>query len=106
MLARRQKAEEAEKKRVKELEDLTDLILYHGLWQSHQEIDRMLLNYSSLAGKKEALKVQLKFRKQVLRQSASLDLFQFSKKNHQYSVSELADNLKVLQQSKYLLNSS
>ena len=38
----------------------------HGLWQSENEIDNMVNSYQTKTEQMEALKVQIKFRKNVL----------------------------------------
>jgi len=62
------KREEARKEKLKKQEEYTCSILHHGLWQSESQIDNMLTSYKSKTQKVEAIKSQLKFRKEVLLQ--------------------------------------
>ena len=102
LLEKMRKKEEAAKAKILE-EKCTDKIIHHGLWQSHTEIDNMLGSYDTLTGKKEALKSQLRFRKEVLQQvTEDKTLFSYTKKEdtgdkrRQLTFKELSANLKVL----------
>ena len=73
----------------------TDIVL-SGLWLSVEDVDRNLQQYSSETQKREALKVQLRFRKTVLQQkyTSDKDIYNFSKKGHgQFNSHKLRDNL-------------
>jgi hypothetical protein len=68
----------------KKQEAYTKDILTHGLWQSEVEVDNMLLSYTKIKDKIEALKAQISFRKNVLLQQADTkETFNFSKKKPQ-----------------------
>jgi len=97
------KREDARKERIKKQEDYTRNILIHGLWQNESQIDNMLQSYKSSVQKAEALKAQLKFRKEVLLQKAEnkttyniTKMKPNSKSRTNLIVEELADNLKTL----------
>ena len=97
------KREDARKERIKKQEDYTRNILIHGLWQNESQIDNMLQSYKSSVQKAEALKAQLKFRKEVLLQKAEnkttyniTKMKSNSKSRTNLIVEELADNLKTL----------
>ena len=49
-------------------EKQTQSIIMHGLWQSENEVDNMVNSYQAKTEQMEALKVQIKFRKNVLQQ--------------------------------------
>jgi hypothetical protein len=68
----------------KKQEAYTKDILTHGLWQSEVEVDNMLLSYTKIKDKIEALKAQISFLKNVLLQQADTkETFNFSKKKPQ-----------------------
>jgi hypothetical protein len=68
----------------KKQEAYTKDILTHGFWQSEVEVDNMLLSYTKIKDKIEALKAQISFRKNVLLQQADTkETFNFSKKKPQ-----------------------
>ena len=62
-------------KRLKEKEELTNKIVYYGLWQSKEVVRRKLLTISTKVEKEVALKCQLKFRQVVLMHSSSHEYF-------------------------------
>ena len=99
----RQKIRDKERlhaQKIKQLEQYTNDIIYHGLWQTETQIVNMLESYKSLTEKKKALKVQFQFRKHVLKQEPlpplASDVFNLSKKGKQLTVDQLLCNLKQL----------
>ena len=62
------KREELKQAKIERQEQYTKDILFHGLWQSELEFENMLKSYERKGDKIEALKAQLKFRKDVLQQ--------------------------------------
>jgi len=60
--------EKQERERLKKQTEYTNNIVMHGLWQCQNEVDNMLSSYSNDREKIEALKAQIKFRKEVLNQ--------------------------------------
>ena len=95
------KREQLRRDKIRKQEQYTSDILAHGLWQSETEIDNMVLSYERKNEKLEAIKAQLKFRKEVLNQIPD-DKTVFnvtktkegSKSRKQFSVEELVKNLK------------
>jgi len=78
-------------------EEYTKDIINHGLWQSENEVDNMLLSYQKSSEKTKALKAQLRFRKYVLHQIPNdRSVFNFSKKGKDFNVEQLTANLKAL----------
>lgn len=65
-----EKTEKARLEKIRKLEIYTKDNLNHGLWQSEYELENMLKSYTSTKYKIEALKAQIKFRKEVLLQKA------------------------------------
>ena len=64
------------------------------MWTSETEIETGLSDLVSANGKKEALKLQIKFRKKVLSQAYyDKTIFQFSHNRKPFSVAELKQNL-------------
>ena len=54
----------------------------HGLWQTEGEVENMLRSYETKTSKIDALKAQIKFRRDVLKQKAEdKKSFSFSKKS-------------------------
>lgn len=93
-----QKAQEA--RRRKEAENLlqTNDILFWGLWQIVEQVDAMLATMKAKE-KMEALKSQLRFRKNILRQTSSNPkIYNFStvvnKKRKDLSWNEMMENVK------------
>ena len=74
-------------------------MLYHGLWQTEEMVDSMLMEMKTDSEKKKALKCQLQFRKLILEQKADKRMFQLSEKGKQYSVNKLTENVKELVRS-------
>jgi hypothetical protein len=96
-----QKNENLERKRLQKQENSTKEIIHHGLWQSENEVDNMIESYENATLKIEALKAQLKFRKEVLLQvPTEKKVFNVTKsfdgKRKSLSVDELKTNLKAL----------
>lgn len=92
------KAQEA--RRRKEAENLlqTNDILFWGLWQTVEQVDAMLATMKAKE-KMEALKSQLRFRKNILRQTSSNPkIYNFStvvnKKRKDLSWNEMMENVK------------
>ncbi|WAR22430.1 hypothetical protein MAR_016404 [Mya arenaria] len=98
------KKEQAERDRIEKQENYTREIIIHGLWQSQAEIDQMLASYETNQQKIQALKTQLKFRRQVLCQvPENKSDFNITKsvggqKRKNLTVEELTNNLKLLVQ--------
>ena len=95
--------ENALREKVRKQEQTTNEIVLHGLWQSESEIENMLASYETEKEKTEAVKVQLKFRKDVLLQRPeNKQVFNFTKvvegKKSRKSLdsTELSTNLKTL----------
>lgn len=98
--ARRTKEEQAARE-LKKLEDITNEIIYYGLWQSTEQVDSMLETIKSKSEKVKALKAQMRFRREIFKQnSGDSAVFRFSKKenggNVLLSVTELTENVKAL----------
>lgn len=70
------KEEEKEAKRIERLEKKTDKIIFFGLWQTREDVDRALASIQSVTEKKEALKAQLNFRRYVLLQKPPKEGFE------------------------------
>ena len=86
-----------ELKAVKEKEKLTKGIQKTGLWTSRTEVEDGLDEFVKSTKKKEALKLQINFRKKVLGQNhPNKSIFKFSHNRKQYSVQQLTENLLVL----------
>jgi hypothetical protein len=99
------KQEEAEKKRVKKLEEYTNNILTWGLWQTEDQVDFHLnTDIKSTKDKIETLKAQLNFRRFVLQQKISGEGFKTiynvtkmeANKRVDLKPEELAENVKKL----------
>jgi hypothetical protein len=90
------KAEEQRKKKQKMREELTDTIQSLGFWTSEEEVDASLERMKKVSEKVKALKGQLKYRQEVIRQEAPRELFAYSHHRHIYNWRELAANLKKL----------
>ena len=94
------KYEELERKKLKQKENMTNEIIYFGLWQSETEVDQKLLLISSKSEKEKALKAQIRFREKVLEQKMDKSLSCFSHKINDkrvpLSVDNLRDNVKQL----------
>lgn len=98
------KEEEKEAKRIERLGKMTDKIIFFGLWQTREDVDRALASIQSVTEKKEALKAQLNFRRYVLLQKPPKEgfenVFNFSFKENgkikQCSIEQLAANLKKI----------
>lgn len=95
--------ENALREKVRKQEQTTNEIVIHGLWQTELEIDNMLASYETEKEKTEAVKVQLKFRKEVLLQTLeNKQIFNFTKavegKKSRKSLdsNQLSTNLKTL----------
>lgn len=97
------KEKEKEAKRIERLEKMTDKIIFFGLWQTREDVDKALASIQSVTEKKKALKAQLNFRRYVLLQKPPKEgfenVFNFSFKENgkikQCSI-ELAANLKKI----------
>lgn len=86
-----------ELKAVKEKEKLTKDIEKLGLWISRAEIEDGIDAFVKQAKKKEALKLQIKFRQKVLGQThPNKDVLKFSHNHKQFSVNQLKNNLLLL----------
>lgn len=49
----------------------TNDVLYYGLWQNTEDVDKILDELKGLAEKKKAILAQLRFRQKVLKQSVN-----------------------------------
>ena len=87
----------AQEKSLRRKEQLTKEVLHYGLWQTHGDVKNGLGKLKSKTAKVKALKAQINFRKLVLQQKyPDKGVFSFSKNRKQFSVDELATNLKKL----------
>ncbi|XP_065191546.1 uncharacterized protein LOC135822664 [Sycon ciliatum] len=77
-------------------EQLTKEIEAYGLWTEETNIDEKLAAISSVTGQRAALRSQLQFRKFVLEQKASKELFFMSSAGRTLPVATLASNLRKL----------
>ena len=73
------KKEELERKRIEKLERETNDMTYYGLWQSEDQMNTALNKIKSKGEKEEALRVQLRFRKNVFHQKCDEKVYSFSK---------------------------
>lgn len=94
------KAQEARQRKAEENLLQTNDILFWGLWRSVEQVDTML-NTMNDKEKLEALKSQIRFRKNILLQSTDdKKIFNFSKtvnkKRKELSLKEMSDNVKKL----------
>ena len=92
------KKETQERNRVQKLENVTNEMLFYGLWQSPAEVEKELDQIKGNKEKENALKSQLRFRKDVFKQvCARKDVYTFSKlvdgKRVPLSIEELKDNV-------------
>ena len=95
------KIEAANREKIRKQQECTSAIVMHGLWQTEGEVENMLRSYKTKTSKIDALKAQIKFRRDVLKQKAEdKKSFSFSKKvaqqRAQLSVDELRQNLITL----------
>ena len=77
------KREEEERRKLnvlKERETIFKDILYFGLYQSEEQLERGLEQIKGVGEKSDALKAQLRFREKILEQPADPKLFRFSEK--------------------------
>ena len=96
--------QEKELKKLRDLEKYTCDIHYYGLWQSAREVDETLNSMESVTGKVTALKAQLRFRQQVLRQiHPNQEIYAFSSKGSAHPWQHLAENVKELIQHSFTL---
>jgi len=100
-----EKKAKQEENRIKKLEKETTEIQYYGLWQSEEQVDSELGMIGNEKEKEEALKAQIRFRKNVFSQKADSVLFSFSKmidgKRSNLSVEDLTVNVKKLVKSAF-----
>jgi hypothetical protein len=89
---------ETEEKKLQEKENLTDEIIYYGLWQAPSRVDREMKELLTVTQKTKALTVQLKFRKLVLQQThEDPTIFNTSVINKQkVTLAQLINNVKCL----------
>ncbi|KAL4239504.1 hypothetical protein ACF0H5_000318 [Mactra antiquata] len=94
------KKEEMERRRIEKLEKETGDMTYYGLWQSEQQVNQKLNEIKSKKEQEEALRVQLRFRKNVFKQKCDDKVYAFSRvvdgKRVQLSVEELKANVLTL----------
>ena len=104
------KVEELEQKKLKQKEDMTNDIVYFGLWQSENEVDLRLASIPTKTEKEKALKTQLRFREKVLQQKMEKSVFAFSRKENDkrifLNIDELANNVKILIRHAFTLPST
>ena len=96
---RRKEADEARK--LQQQEEITEQVIYYGLWQTEEQVDAVLSTIPTKAEKIKALKVQLKFRKEILKQTTDDNtVYKYSRevggRRVQLSVAELSVNVKKL----------
>ena len=95
----RKKEEEHPRKveREMKLENFTKKIQAMGLWTNKTEMEEGLRGMKTVKIKREALKLQINFRKKVLQQShTDKSLFVFSHHGKQHSCAQLVSNLTSL----------
>ena len=81
-------------KEIKEKEELTKKISFVGLWTTKDEVLAGLEKVVGKKAKKDALKLQISFRKKVLGQTSDdQTLFQFSHNRKVFTDSQLLQNL-------------
>ena len=89
----RERARRKEKE-IKEKEELTKKISFVGLWTTKDEVIAGLSKLVTKKAKKDALKLQISFRKRVLCQTSDdQTIFQFSHNSKVLSDSQLMQNL-------------
>ena len=101
-----QKKIEQERRRIERLEKETADMLFYGLWQNVAQMESELEKINSKKEKEEALKVQLRFRKNVFNQKCEIpNVYVFSKliegKRVPLTVNELKDNVASLIENAY-----
>ena len=95
------KAEETKKKALEHKVRQTNSMIHWGLWQTEGHVDIVLQGLSA-EERREALKAQLRFRKNVLGQKPKdKSLLAFSQKGHMFSNDELTANVKALIRSSF-----
>ena len=95
------KKENLERKRIEKMEKETTDMMFYGLWQSSAQVSLELGQLPSNKEKEEALKTQLRFRKNVFKQKCeNKDVYSFSKvvngKRVPHSIDELKTNVLFL----------
>lgn len=110
---RRRQVEEQQQRRIEKLENFTNQIIFYGLWQSENQVDAALIEIQACTEKKAALKAQMNFRKQVLKQKLDKDqegIYRFSKKVNgktvQCTVEELTEKVKCLVRHSFTVQTS
>ena len=97
LLKDREQAKHASEKRLLlQREKITSDMIQYGLWQSVEDIEKHLKILKSETQKRDALKIQLRFRKTVLQQvyPENKDVYKFSKKEEgQFNSAKLKTNL-------------
>ena len=105
IITQQQKEEQKQRAEVRLLlqkERLTSDIIQYGLWQSTDQMDKVLQVIASKTNKVKALKAQLRFRKTVLQQSypSDKDVYKFSSKQvGNFTPEMLRENLTKLIQT-------
>ena len=80
LFERQQARERANANRLQEQELITLSICYYGLWQNTEQVDSMLDSLKTKTDKIAALKAQVRFRKEILKQdTGDTSAFSFSK---------------------------
>ena len=99
----KKKREEEAKRQARQMHEREVIfkdILYYGLYQTKRELEDRLAMIKGVGEKADALKAQLRFREQILKQNADAKLFRFSEKvdekRRNLSWSELRDNCTLL----------
>ena len=99
-------------KRVEKLEKESNDMMYFGLWQTVEQVENRLSEIETKKEQEEALKAQLRFRKNVFKQKyeGSENVHSFSKvindKRVSLSINELKQNVLCLLRKAYYLMTS
>ena len=92
LLKKREEEEKRKARQMKEKEMIVNDILYYGLYQNKDQLETGINNIKSKTEKVDALKAQLRFRQQILKQHVDPVYFRFSEKKRQLSLEELKEN--------------
>ena len=108
---RLQRAEAAKQKKLAEAVTQTNEMIYWGLWQNTMQVDTVLNTIRGEKEKREALKAQLRFRKNILQQATKdKTVFNFTKadgrgKRVDVTLHEMTENVKQLVREAYSVQS-
>lgn len=97
----RQLKEAEAARKLQKQEEITNEIIFYGLWKSTDQVDRVLDTIETNKEKLKALKAQLRFRKEILKQNPNDPaIYRFSKKENGRTVAlnieEMSENVKAL----------